>query len=688
MLKNFDKVIIEEIKPCLDNGKYPIKREIGDVVRVSADIFKDGHDILAASIKYRVKGNKKWDEVPMTHICNDKWEGSFIVTVNARYEYTIEAYPELFLSWRDELKKKIKNPDITSELLEGITIIETSVKQAKGVTKEHFKDILKNIKKYLDANEQHEAASIALNEDLKALMLKHPDKSLATEYPKVFEVIVDRKKARFAAWYEFFPRSQGTKEGKGSTFKDCTKRLPDIKKMGFDVVYFPPIHPIGITNRKGPNNSLTCSADDPGCPYAIGNIHNCGKLPKGKTVKNLKRDENGIVEDFIPGGHMDIEPGLGTFEDFEAFRKEADKFGMEIALDFAINCSPDHPYVKEHPDWFYKRPDGTIKYAENPPKKYEDIYPLNFNCEDREGLWTEMLHYFLFWSKKGVKIFRVDNPHTKPVAFWEWVIKETQKIHPDTIFLAEAFTRPKMMKALAKAGFSQSYTYFTWRNFKQELIDYFTELTTYPMKEFFRGNLFTNTPDILPIILQEGGKPAFKIRVVLAATLSSVYGIYSGYELCENNAIENKEEYIDSEKYQYKVWDWDRPGNIKNYIAQINTIRRDNEALHHYNNLRFFDADNENILFYGKSNADVSNNILVVVNLDPFQKHDSYIHVPIEDFGITPNETYQVHDLLNNERYLWKGSKNYVMLDPLDKPAHILKIRKWSHKENDFDYFL
>ncbi|MEW5819585.1 MAG: alpha-amylase family glycosyl hydrolase, partial [Cyanobacteriota bacterium] len=566
-------------------------------------------------------------------------------------------------------------------------------KMAKSADKKRLKDLIKRIRDYFDEKEQKEAAKIFLGEELKDLMLKYPDRSLNSIYNKNLEVIVDRVKARYAAWYEIFPRSQGTEEGKSATFKDCEARLPEIKRMGFDVIYFPPIHPIGQTNRKGPNNTLNASPNDPGCPYAIGNI-NCRdkeriKKGAGKNLdinKTLK--EPGNIKGFEPGGHKDIEPLLGTFEDFENFRKKAEELGIEIAIDFAINCSPDHPYVRDHPDWFYKRPDGTIKYAENPPKKYEDIYPLNFNCEDREGLWYEMLSFFIFWAERGVKIFRVDNPHTKPVAFWEWVIFETQKRHPDTMFLSEAFTRPKMMKALAKAGFTQSYTYFTWRNFKEEIIEYFTELTTYPMSEYFRGNLFTNTPDILPAILQEGGRPAFKMRAVLAATLSSVYGIYSGFELCEGTPMPGKEEYINSEKYEYKVWDWDREGNIKDYITQINTIRRNNEALQHYNNLEFYNSDNDNILFYGKLTEDLSNIIFVVVNLDPFQKHESFIYVPIDKLNIEPDETYQVHDLLNNERYLWKGSQNFVSLDPTMKTAHILKIRKWHHRENDFDYFM
>jgi len=426
-------------------------------------------------------------------------------------------------------------------------------------------------------------------------------------------------------------------------------RVDDAKAMGFDVLYFPPIHPIGGTNRKGRNNAVTCEPGDPGVPWAIG----------GEA-----------------GGHKAVEPSLGTLEDFDWLQKEVRKRGMEIALDFAINCSPDHPYVKEHPEWFYKRPDGTIKYAENPPKKYEDIYPINFRCENWRELWAEMKSIVLFWAERGVRIFRVDNPHTKPVAFWEYLIEGVRKKYPDAIFLAEAFTRPKMMKALALAGFNQSYTYFTWRNSKQELIDYFTELTQTEMSEYFRPNLWPNTPDILSYALQEGGRPTFMSRVLMAATLSPLYGIYSGYELCENEGLPGREEYLDSEKYQFKKRDWNAPGNIKDWIARINQIRKQNRALQMYTNLRFYPADNDAILFYGKMTPARDNIILVVVNLDPFRKQNSFIQVPIEEFGQMATDEYQVHDLLNDARYTWRGRQNYVELDPEIQPAHIFLVHR------------
>jgi starch synthase (maltosyl-transferring) len=477
---------------------------------------------------------------------------------------------------------------------------------------------------------------------------------LSTEFRPYIDITVDRPQALFAAWYEFFPRSAEGKANEGSKFRDCLPRIDDAKAMGFDVIYFPPIHPIGFTNRKGRNNSVTCEPGDPGVPYAIGSQF---------------------------GGHKAVEPELGTLEDFDWLVQEAHVRGMEIALDFAINCSPDHPYVKEHPDWFFHRPDGSIKYAENPPKKYEDVYPLNFYNKDWRALWEEMRDIILFWAQHGVRIVRVDNPHTKPVAFWEWMIAQVQKQFPDTVFLAEAFTRPKMMRALAKIGFTQSYTYFTWRNTKWELLEYLTELTQTDMKYYFRGNFFTNTPDILPFFLQSGGRPAFLIRAVLAATLSTVYGIYSGFELCENVGISGKEEYLNSEKYQFKERDWNAPGNIKDYITKLNRIRQTNRALHDYENLRFHTAENEQVLFYSKATEALDNIILILVNLDPFNTQSAFVYVPIEDFGISESDPYQLHDLLTDEKFLWKGRRNFVMLDPHNRPAHIFRVRRLLKRE-------
>jgi starch synthase (maltosyl-transferring) len=424
--------------------------------------------------------------------------------------------------------------------------------------------------------------------------------------------------------------------------------------MGFDVVYLPPIHPIGRSFRKGPNNAIQAGPDDPGSPWAIGNEH---------------------------GGHKAIDPALGTLADFRAFLRAAREHGIEIALDYALQCSPDHPWVQEHPEWFHHRPDGTIKYAENPPKKYQDIYPLNFYSREREALWEESKGILLFWIEQGVRIFRVDNPHTKPIPFWSWIISEIQSVHPDVIFLAEAFTRPRVVEALAKVGFTQSYTYFTWRNFKQELTEYLTELTHGEKAEYFRGNFFANTPDILPPILQQGGPPAFRMRLVLAATLSSVYGIYSGYELCENAAIPGTEEYLDSEKYEIKHRDWNAPGNIRDYIARINLIRRENRALHEYRNLVFHESSDEHVLCYGKRSFDGGNTVLVAVNLDPFAARESEVRVPLEALGVGLDEPYQAHELISDERQLWRGPVQRIRLDPRREPAAIFRLERFAQRD-------
>lgn len=660
-IQEYGKVLIEGVLPQIDGGTYPIKRVLGDTITVSADVYKEGHDKLVALLKYRLRGADTWQEVPMSAGHNDRWTGSFKVDTIGKYEYTIEAYAERYLSWLDELGKKNRpGANLTSELREGLAIIANAIGLADAEDRALLQTITTELEKSIIAGNQAGAIEFATLSKTKQLMAKYPDRTENGEYQPYLGVTVNRVAARYAAWYELFPRSQGQLPGVSGTFKDCEARLPDIHAMGFDVIYFPPIHPIGITNRKGPNNSLTAGPNDPGCPYAIGN--------------HL-------------GGHDALEPGLGDFADFESFRQAAAKLGIEIAMDFVMNCSPDHPYVTEHPDWFYHRPDGSIKYAENPPKKYEDVYPLNFNTADREGLWNEMRRVLLFWADKGVKTVRVDNPHTKPVPFWEWVIAEVQAVHPDIIFLSEAFTRPKMMKMLSKVGFTQSYTYFTWRNSKDELIEYFTELTTTEMSEYFTGNMFVNTPDILPVILQIGGRPAFIMRAVLAATMASVYGVYSGFELCENEAIPGKEEYYNSEKYDFKVRDWNAPGNIKAIITRLNKIRRENSALHDYTNLRFVHTENPNVLGYYKMNATGTNIIVTVVNLDPFHRQDTFIDLPLEQFGIGHNDLYQVHDLLNDEHYLWRGVRNFVLLEPNVKQAHVFRIRKWSHYENGFDYF-
>jgi len=657
-LPDAKRILIENVQPAIDNGSYPVKREIWDAVDVVAEVFRDGHEKIIVRLLYKSRVQKAWNSAPMTCLNPglDRWKGVFQVTELGFHDFAIQAFCDFYGSWAADTKKKYDaGLDVKSELLEGIDLAKRALKWIPKTELPKLKDFLKAAQTLKSPGAR---AGVLLSPEMVDLLSRYPDPSTEVLSERHFPIWVDRVKARFAAWYECFPRSCGNDIHKSGTFKDVAKRLPDIQKMGFDVLYFPPIHPIGFTKRKGPNNSLVCGPQDPGCPYSIGNE---------------------------TGGHDAIEPSLGDFSDFADLVEKCREMGMEIALDFALNCSPDHPYLKEHPEWFCHRPDGTIKFAENPPKKYEDIYPLNFETIDREGLWNELKRILLFWAEKGVKIFRVDNPHTKPFNFWEWIIREVQTVYPDVIFLAEAFTRPKVMQALAKAGFTQSYTYFTWRNFKNELTDYFTELTAPPVCDYLRANLFTNTPDIFPNFLQRGGKPAYKIRAVLAATMSSVYGIFQGFELCEGIPVPTKEEYLNSDKYEICVRDWNKPGNIKDLITKLNNIRRENPALQEYENLRFYETENEHILFYGKSLGD--NHILIAVNLDPYQKQNSFVYIPIKMFGIKPEETYQVHDLLTDRRYLWKGEKNYVELDPSIEPANIFRIRRWIHREQDFDYY-
>src|SRR5437660_809817 len=648
MSRAFPSVVIENLQPLIDGGRYPIKRIVGEDLVVDADIFKDGHDVVAAILKWRVLGKRPWRETPMNLVDNDRWRGVCTLYDETIHEYTVEAWTDAFRSWQAEFTKKFEAgvSDLRSEGLEGAALLEAAAKRARA--RADRKRLLE-LSRQISTGANSEIHAIARSGELEVLKATYPDRSAATQYDPSPRVVVDRPAALIGAWYEFFPRSAEGQGDRGATFRDCLIRVDDAKAMGFDVIYCPPIHPIGDTNRKGRNNSTTYEAGDPGVPWAIGSE---------------------------AGGHKAVEPALGTLEDFDWLQKEVRKRAMEIALDFAINCSPDHPYVKEHPDWFYKRPDGTIKYAENPPKKYEDIYPLNFHCENWSDLWAEMKSIVLFWAERGVRIFRVDNPHTKPVAFWEYLIRGVREKYPDTIFLSEAFTRPKMMKALAKAGFNQSYSYFTWRNSKRELIEYFTELTQTELSEYFRPNLWPNTPDILPFVLQEGGRPAFMIRVLLAATLSPLYGIYSGYELCENEALPDREEYLDSEKYQFKQRDWNAAGNIKDWITRLNKIRKQNRALQLYTNLRFYHAENDAILFYGKMTAARDNIILVVVNLDPHRKQNSFVDVPIEQFGQIESDEYRVQDLLSGTSYTWRGRRNYVELDPNIQPGHIFLVRR------------
>ncbi|WDT81235.1 MAG: DUF3416 domain-containing protein [Candidatus Manganitrophus sp.] len=582
--------------------------------------------------------------------------GEFIPLLNKPHQYTVEAWIDRFGSWRADLVKRVDaGQDVAGELLEGAALVSEAGRRASGADQKALHeaaDVLSS------GRPQKERIALALDEKLADRISRYPDRSRATRYDRILEVTVDRDRARYGAWYEMFPRSAGPDPNRSATFLEAESRLPEIAAMGFDVLYLPPIHPIGKSFRKGPNNALAAGPNDPGSPWAIGSE---------------------------AGGHKAVDPNLGTLADFRHFVEAADRHGLEVALDIAFQCSPDHPYVKEHPEWFRHRPDGTIKYAENPPKKYQDIYPLNFESDDWKGLWTELKSVVEFWIEQGVKIFRVDNPHTKPFHFWEWLIGEIQKKHPETIFLAEAFTRPKVMYGLAKGGFTQSYTYFTWRNTKQELTEYLTELTQTEARDFFRPNFFANTPDILHEYLQTGGRPAFQVRLVLAATLAANYGIYSGFELCENRAVRGTEEYLDSEKYQVRAWDWDRPGNIKDLVARVNQIRRENPALHSNDRLRFYTTDNDQLICYAKTTEDLSNIILVAVNLDPHHLQHGWVEVPIDELGIAPGEPYQLHDLISGDRYLWHDAWNYIRLDPMLSPVHIFRVRRKIHSERDFD---
>ncbi len=645
-------ILIENVQPQVDCGRYPVKREVGDVLEVSADIFREGHDLISAVVKYKAKDEEAWSEVDMAFVDNDRWSGKFPLERNTRYQYTIQTFPDVYGSWVYEIQKKIDvELDVRSELIEGMQIVEETLARADSSDA----DVIRNaISAARDEPDQKAAVHLLTNAEIAAAVHRSRSRAGAAQHEPVLEVVVDRVTARYSAWYSMFPRSAGTVPNQSGTFHDVEGQLPRIAGMGFDVLYFTPIHPIGMTNRKGKNNTLNALPGDPGVPYGIGSPD---------------------------GGHDAIEPSLGTLDDFRRLVDRAAEHGMEIALDIALQASPDHPWAKEHPEWFYIRPDGSIKYAENPPKKYQDIYPINFANDDWKNLWLEVRRIIQFWVDNGVKTFRVDNPHTKPTIFWEWLIAEIQRDHPEVIFLSEAFTRPKVMKALAKAGFTQSYTYFTWRNFKQELMEYGTELTQTDMKEYLRGNLFTNTHDILPYILQEGGRPAFQFRVVLAATMSSVYGIYSGFELCEATPVPGREEYLNSEKYEFKVWDWDRPGNISEYIARINAIRREHPALQEYDNLCFHDASDENVLCYSKVSRDGSDIVLVIVNLDPFHAHESDIRLPIEEFKIERDGQYRAQELLTDETFLWSGPDQRVRLDPAVNPAMIFHIRPWIHQD-------
>lgn len=648
-IKNY--IAIENVYPELNSGLFPVKRIVGEALEVWADIFNTDHGKIGANIKYRKEGEENWNYNPMQYFDNDRWTGRFSLSHIGRYEYSIEAWTDTYGTLIENMHKWLeKGEDISMDIDTAVTNLKKCSNDARSNSTK-YGIISSALDKLIKTSNQEEMLQIISEPDLVSVINEFQNKEDLSEY-KILNVVVDREKAEFSTWYEMFHRSQGSIPDASATFTECIKRLPEISEMGFDVIYLPPIHPIGRTNRRGANNTDNAGPRDPGSPWAIGN------------------EQEG-------GGHMAIHADLGTMDDFKEFVAASKKLNIELALDLSFQCSPDHPYVREHPEWFFKRNDGSIRYAENPPKRYFDIYPFNFRNENWKSLWQELLNIVLFWVDKGIRIFRVDNPHNKPFPFWEWLIRKVKHDYPETIFLSEAFTRPKLMKYLAKLGFTQSYTYFTWKNTKQELTELISNFLVSDVAEYYRGNLFTNTPDILHEYLQNGGPPAFKIRIVLAATLSSIYGIYNGYELCENKAKgPNSEEYMDSEKYQYKVRDWNRDGNIKTFISNLNKIRRNNPALHTCRNLKVLQSNNDHILFYGKWDVDKNNVILVAVNLDPFNIHESIVQVPIRELGIEQGESYEVHDLLDDASYWWKDESNYIKLNPQVQPAHVFALKK------------
>jgi starch synthase (maltosyl-transferring) len=636
------RVVVERVQPEIDAGRFPIKRVVGERVVVDADALADGHDELACVLCYRDAEETAWHEVAMRPLPNDRWRGEFRVERLGRYLYTVQAWPDHFHTWTRDLVRRLEaGQDVTVDLQIGAGLVGAAAARAEGEDAEALRAAA-------SALITPEGDRTALSEELRRLMVRHPDRRLAAWYERELEVLVDRPRARFSAWYELFPRSASSQPGRHGTFKDVEARLPYVAQMGFDVLYLPPIHPIGRTFRKGPNNSVDPKPGDPGSPWAIGGPE---------------------------GGHRSIHPGLGTLEDFRRLLRAAERNGLEVAMDLAFQVSPDHPYVHEHPEWFRARPDGTIQYAENPPKKYQDIYPLEFDCEEWQSLWLELRDVVEFWVQQGVRIFRVDNPHTKPLAFWEWLLREVREGHPDLIFLSEAFTRPRVMYRLAKLGFNQSYTYFAWRNEAWELRQYLTELTRTQVREYFRANLWPNTPDILTEVLQAGGGAASALRLVLAATLGANYGVYGPvFELAEVVPLQaGREEYKDSEKYQIRHWDLNRPGSLRPLITRVNRIRRAHPALHQDRTLRFLRTDNERLLAYAKTSDDSADVIAVIVNLDPTGVQSGWVEVPVVPRPGHP--PYRVDDLLNDARYTWRTDGwNYVQLDPAETPAHVLRL--------------
>jgi starch synthase (maltosyl-transferring) len=652
------RVIIENISPNVDGGRFAAKRTVGETVRVEADVFVDGHDQISVALKHRTPGMPEWNEVDMTPLVNDRWMGEFDVHAVGWREFTVCAWVDRFATWRYDMKKRVAaGQDVSVDLVIGSQLVDEAAEANEG----EVAKTLRNYANFLRGELRDEAVEVALGTSLAALMRRHAPRQFLTEWPTTIAMWVDRPKARFSSWYELFPRSASPDRTRHGTLRDVENRLPRIAEMGFDVLYLPPIHPIGRAFRKGRNNSPVAEEGDVGSPWAIGGPE---------------------------GGHDAIHPELGTFEDFERLVRAAHEQGIEIAMDMAFQCSPDHPYVKQHPDWFRHRPDGTIQYAENPPKKYQDIYPFDFECQNWEALWNELLRVVLFWADKGVKIFRVDNPHTKPFPFWEWLIAEVKKRDPNVLFLAEAFTRPKVMYRLAKLGFTQSYTYFAWRNEPWGIRQYFTELTTEPVVDFFRPNAWPNTPDILNEYLQTDSRAAYVIRAVLASTLCANYGIYGpAFELMEGRPVKRgSEEYLDSEKYQLRQWDLDSPQSLAELLGRLNRIRKENPALQHDRGLVFHPTDNPTVVCYSKTLG--NNTILVAVNTDPYHTQWANLDLNLAALNVPADQQFQVHDLLTDLRYRWQGNRAVVGLDPGSLPVHVFAVRRYSRTEADFEYFI
>jgi starch synthase (maltosyl-transferring) len=647
------------VKPRVDCGEFPIKRVVGDTVVVDACVYADGYDAIACVLRHRREGDAAWVETRMEPLVNDGWRGAFTTAEMGRYEYTVSAWVDRFGTWSHALAKRLgAGQDVATDLLIGAQLVEAAAARATRAEGGRLRELGATLRAGGAG-----AATAALSTELAELMHRHAERRFATTHTPALAVVVDRELARFGAWYELFPRSAATEPGRHGTFRDVEERLAEVAEMGFDVLYLPPIHPVGRSFRKGRNNSPVAGPGDPGSPWAVGAAE---------------------------GGHTAINPELGTLEDFRHLVARAAECGLEIALDISFQCAPDHPYASTHPEWFRRRPDGAIQYAENPPKKYQDIYPFDFETDAWRELWDELRSVVQFWLDQGVRIFRVDNPHTKPFAFWQWLITDVKRAYPETLFLAEAFTRPNVLYRLAKLGFTQSYNYFPWRNTKAELTEFLTELTQTDVREFFGPNLWPNTPDILPEYLQYGGRQAFVSRFVLAATLGPSYGIYGpAFEQCVAAPLgPGQEEYLDSEKYEIRPWNPDRADTLAHLIGQVNRIRRENAAFRSNDNLRFHHVSNDQLIAYSKSTGDLSSQVLVIVNLDPHHVQTGFVELPLQELRIDPAQPYQVHDLLTGARYLWHGPRNHVELRPDTSQAHIFAIRRRTRTEHDFDYYL